>query len=49
MIYQKNPHVGAIVFAHPVNATAFSVTDVKFDTRTIPESYVFLLDANRVP
>ena len=49
VIYQKNPSVNAIVFAHPVNATAFSVTDVPFDTRTIPESYVFLQDVNRVP
>ena len=31
-IYEKNPGVHAIVFAHPVNATAFSVTDVPFDT-----------------
>ena len=37
------------MLAHPVNATAFSVTNVKFDTRTIPESYVFLLDVERVP
>jgi L-fuculose-phosphate aldolase len=49
VIYQRNPKVNAIVFAHPVNATAFSVTDVPFDTRTIPESYVFLQDVNRVP
>jgi L-fuculose-phosphate aldolase len=49
VIYQKNPNVNAIVFAHPVNATAFSVTDVPFDTRTIPESYVFLQDVNRIP
>jgi L-fuculose-phosphate aldolase len=49
VIYQKNPNVSAVVFAHPVNATAFSVTDVKFDTRTIPESYVFLMDVDRVP
>jgi L-fuculose-phosphate aldolase len=48
-IYRKHPDVHAIVFAHPVNATAFSVTDVKFDTRTIPESYVFLRDVVRVP
>ena len=48
-IYEKHPHVQAIVFAHPVNVTAFSVTDVKFDTRTIPESYVFLRDVHRVP
>ena len=48
-IYQKHPDINTIVFAHPVNATAFSVTDVKFDTRTIPESYVFLMDVARVP
>ncbi|MBM3860038.1 MAG: class II aldolase/adducin family protein [Verrucomicrobia bacterium] len=48
-IYRKHPHVQAIVFAHPVNATAFSVTDSVFDTRTIPESYVFLRDVQRVP
>ena len=48
-IYRRHPHVNAIAFAHPVNATAFSVTDSFFDSRTIPESYVFLRDVNRVP
>lgn len=48
-IYRKQPHVQAIAFAHPVNATAFSVTDSTFDARTIPESYVFLRDVPRVP
>ncbi|MGB7323788.1 MAG: class II aldolase/adducin family protein [Rubripirellula sp.] len=48
-IYRKHPSVQAIVFAHPVNATAFSVTDSTFDVRTIPESYVFLRDVKRVP
>lgn len=48
-IYEKHPDVQAIVFAHPVNATAFSVTDSNFDVRTIPESYVFLQDVKRVP
>ncbi len=48
-IYDKLPDVQAIVFAHPVNATAFSVTDSDLDVRTIPESYVFLRDVNRVP
>ena len=48
-IYRKHPHVEAIAFAHPVNATAFSVTDSSFDARTIPESYVFLRDVRRVP
>jgi L-fuculose-phosphate aldolase len=48
-LYRKHPHVNAIVFAHPVNATAFSVTDAIFDSRTIPESYVFLRDVQRAP
>lgn len=48
-IYKSHPDVQAIVFAHPVNATAFSVTDSHFDVRTIPESYVFLRDVKRVP
>lgn len=48
-IYRKHPDIQAIVFAHPVNATAFSVTDSTFDTRTIPESYLFLRDVRQVP
>ncbi len=48
-IYHRHPDVEAIVFAHPVNATAFSVTDSTFDARTIPESYIFLRDVHRVP
>ena len=39
----------SVVFAHPVNATAFSVTESTFDARTIPESYVFLRDVARDP
>jgi L-fuculose-phosphate aldolase len=48
-IYRRHPEVNAIVFAHPVNATAFSVTDSPLDARTIPESYIFLRDVARVP
>ena len=48
-IYQQHADVKAIVFAHPVNATAFSVTGEVFDARTIPESYVFLRDVAHVP
>jgi len=48
-IYRRHPDIQAIVFAHPVNATAFSVTESQFDTHTIPESYVFLRDVHRVP
>ena len=48
-IYLRHPDVEAIIFAHPVNATAFSVTDAALDARTIPESYLFLKDVSRVP
>ena len=48
-IYRRHPEVRAIVFAHPVNATAFSVTHSLLDARTIPESYVFLRDVQHVP
>jgi len=48
-IYRRHPSVQAVVFAHPVNATAFSATDAVFDSRTIPESYVFLREVLRAP
>ncbi|MEM8864213.1 MAG: class II aldolase/adducin family protein [Planctomycetota bacterium] len=48
-IYRQHPDVGAIAFAHPVNATAFSVTGAPLDARTIPESYVFLREVQTLP
>ena len=48
-IYSRHPEIGAIVNAYPVNATAFSVTGVPLDTRTIPESYVVVRHVGRVP
>jgi L-fuculose-phosphate aldolase len=47
-IYEAHPEIASIVHAYPVNATAFSVTTAVLDTRTIPESYVFLRDVKRV-
>jgi L-fuculose-phosphate aldolase len=47
-IYRMHPGVHAIVNAYPVNATAFSVTGVPLDTRTIPESYVVLRQIRQV-
>ena len=41
-IYQAHPHVNAIINAYTVNASAFSAAHLPVDTRTIPESYVFL-------
>jgi L-fuculose-phosphate aldolase len=48
-IYEAHPRFEAVVNAYPVNATAFSVTDAVLDSRTIPESYIFLRDVGRAP
>lgn len=47
-IYREHPRIQSIVNAYPVNATAFGLTDTPLDSRTIPESYLFLKDVNRV-
>jgi L-fuculose-phosphate aldolase len=46
-IYRLHAHIGAIVNACPVNATAFSVTGIPLDSRTIPESYVVIRSVGR--
>jgi L-fuculose-phosphate aldolase len=48
-IYQQHPEIRAIVNATPVNATAFSASAARLDTRTIPESYIFLRDVAVFP
>ncbi|XZE35192.1 class II aldolase/adducin family protein [Pirellulaceae bacterium SH501] len=48
-LYSRYPEIRSIVFAHPVNATAFSITDSNLDARTIPESYLFLREVPRIP
>ena len=48
-IYAQNPEINAVLLAQPVHAMAFAVTDVKFDPRTIPESYILLRDVKRLP
>jgi L-fuculose-phosphate aldolase len=41
-IYREHPGIGAIIIAHPPHAMAFGVVDVRFNSRTIPESYIVL-------
>ena len=48
-IYQRQSDVQSIINAYPVNATAFSVTEAKLDSRTIPESFILLRDVQRSP
>ena len=49
LIYQQHPEIRAIVNATPVNATAFAASCHRLDTRTIPESYIFLRDVAVLP
>jgi L-fuculose-phosphate aldolase len=48
-IYNKHPHIKSVIMAHPPNIMAFAITDVPFDTRTIPESYILLRYINKIP
>ena len=48
-IYDKHPEIGSVIIAHPPAIMAFACTDAKFDSRTIPESYINLRDVGRVP
>lgn len=41
-IYNKNSHVNSIATALPRSMMAYAISDKEFDSRTIPESYIFL-------
>lgn len=49
LIYREHPGIGAIIIAHPPHALAFGVVDVRFNSRTIPESYIVLRGVPSVP
>jgi L-fuculose-phosphate aldolase len=48
-LYRAHPEIQAVINALPLNGTAFCVSDCPLDTRTIPESYLFLRDIIKVP
>lgn len=48
-IYRAHPEIQAVVNGMPVNATAFACSAERLDSRTIPESYLFLLDVPVAP
>lgn len=48
-IYEKHPDINSVIIAHAPNVMAFAVTDVDFDSRTIPESYIMLRDVKKIP
>jgi len=48
-IYARHPQIGAIINAQPAHASAFCMTDAPLSTHTIPESYVVLNNAPKLP
>lgn len=48
-IYESQPHVNAVLIAHPPHIMAFAVTELLFDSRTIPESYILLRGTPKIP
>jgi L-fuculose-phosphate aldolase len=49
LIYARHPEVGAIINAQPAHASAFCMTATPLSTRTIPESYIVLNEAPKLP
>ncbi len=48
-IYQSNPKINSIILTQSPNLMGFCTSGVKFDVRTIPESWIFLQDVPQVP
>ena len=49
LIYERHLEVGAIINAQPAHASAFCMTAATLSTRTIPESYIVLNEAPKLP
>ncbi|MCB8944446.1 MAG: class II aldolase/adducin family protein [Ardenticatenaceae bacterium] len=48
-VYAKHPQIHCVMTAQSPNATAYAITAVSFDSRTIPESFILLHDVPLVP
>ena len=48
-IYELNPHINSIIITQSPYLMAFGIGQVKFDVRTIPESWIFLQDVPLLP
>jgi len=48
-IYDKHPYINSVIIAHPPHVMTFAVTEQKFDTKTIPESYIMLENIPKLP
>lgn len=48
-IYRRHSHINVIVTAQSPHATAYAISRVPFDSKSIPESYVLLRDLPVIP
>ncbi|MCX7656102.1 MAG: class II aldolase/adducin family protein [Treponemataceae bacterium] len=48
-IYEIHPYINSIIIAHPPSVMVFAVTEARFNSRTIPESYILLRTIPTVP
>jgi len=48
-IYQRHPAIQSIITAQAPYATAYVISPQLMDTKTIPESYIMLLDVPKLP
>jgi L-fuculose-phosphate aldolase len=48
-IYRKHPEINCIITAQSPYVTAYAVSTSTLDTRTIPESYILLIDVPKMP
>jgi L-fuculose-phosphate aldolase len=48
-VYRRHPHVDSIIIARPPSIMAFAVTGERFESRTIPESYIVLRQVASLP
>ena len=48
LIYRQHPDMNCIITAQSPYATAYAISEQGLDTRTIPESYILLLDVPKI-
>jgi L-fuculose-phosphate aldolase len=47
-IYRRQPTINAILTAQSPSVTAYAIAERRFDTKTIPESYIMLVDVPKI-
>ncbi len=48
-IYRRHPHINCVLTAQAPYITAYAIAVQSIDTKTIPESYIMLMDVPKVP